>query len=97
MFGVVLASLLKGHIQRGESLSRERRGTCVVSKRTSSPGSLKSRYVAAMGIYSCIACELARQHETPHSPVTRVMCWASRPPGLTIVVAQADHPRSTGN
>ncbi len=92
MFGAVLASKWIGPIQRGESLSREGiwGGGGIIQK------SLVARlnlYVAAIEIQSCLACQLALQHEAP-----RLACDQGHvlgeggPPGLTIVVA--DRPRS---
>ncbi len=49
-------------------------------------------YVAAMGILSCLACQLALQHEAPHLACGQGHVLGEAPPGLTIVVA--DCPRS---
>jgi hypothetical protein len=49
-------------------------------------------HMAAMGIQSCLPCELALQHEAPHLACDQGHVLGEGPPGLTIVVA--DRPRS---
>ncbi len=41
-----------------------------------------------MGIQSCLACQLALQHEAPHLACDQGLVLGEGPPGLTIVVSE---------